>query len=207
VNLSVKSASVYHMIMQRCYNPKMTGYKNYGGRGITVSDEWLDDPTKFFDWYKKHYFDGGQVNRIDNNGQYSKENCQVVSAKTNGRNRRNTRFVEAFGEKKNAAEWVDDPRCFEKDWRNILRRIDRGVDPEMAMSKDYKKDRYSRAAASQHKSSPRFAAFGETKSLAEWTADPRCVVSKQTLFYRLCNTWDTEVAITTPVRKQKKNSV
>ncbi len=207
MNLHVKTVSVYHMMIQRCYNPKMTGYKNYGGRGITVSDEWLNDPTSFFNWYKSYYFDGGQVDRINNDGPYSKENCQVVSAKTNIRNRRNTRLVEAFGEKKNAAEWVDDPRCFEKDWRNILRRIDRGVDPEMAMSKGYKKDRYSRAAASQHKKNPQLAAFGETKSLAEWTADPRCVVSKQTLFYRLCNAWVPEIAIATPARKRKKDSV
>lgn len=207
MNLHVKATNVYHMMIQRCYNPKMTGYKNYGGRGITVSNEWLNNPTSFFDWYKKHYFEGGQVDRVDNDGLYSKENCQMVSAKTNNRNRRNTRLIEAFGEKKNAAEWVNDPRCFEKDWRNILRRIDRGVDPEIAMSKNYKKDRYARSAATQHKNSPQITAFGETKSLAEWAIDQRCVVSKQTLYYRLRNLWSSEQAIETPARKQKVSVV
>lgn len=196
-DLNVRTANVYNMIMQRCYNEKMTGYKHYGGRGIYVDDEWLNNPTSFFNWYKANYFDGGQVDRINNDGPYSEANCRMVSAKENGRNRRNTRLIEAFGEKKNAAEWVDDERCHVSDWRNLLRRIDCGVPPEVAMSKDYRANRYSLAGKTQRESAPQIEAFGESKSLGDWSEDGRCLVSKKTLHYRLSNGWSTEEAITT----------
>ena len=194
------------MMMQRCYNQKSTGYENYGGRGIFVSQEWIDNPTAFFDWYKANYFEDCQVDRLDNEGPYSEDNCKIVTRKENNRNRRTTANIEAFGESKNAAAWVEDPRCHVKDWRTLLGRTTRGVDPELAMSANYKADRYGRSATTQRQAATQIEAFGESKSLADWVDDDRCVVQKTTLWDRIRRQWEPERAITTPARKLTRKS-
>lgn len=207
MDINVKTSNIYNMMLQRCYNPKFTGYDNYGGRGIFVSQEWIDNPTAFFDWYKANYFEDGQVDRLDNEGPYSEDNCKVVTRKENNRNRRTTVNIEAFGESKNAAAWVEDPRCHVKDWRNLFNRVvRRGVDAELAMSAEYNADRYARAAKSNRQAAPQIEAFGESKCLADWVDDERCVVEKRTLWARISNEWELERAITTPARKWTRKS-
>ena len=63
-------------MIRRCTNHKATGYKNYGGRGITVCDEWLD-VTNFVAWCEKTHpnIDGLSLDRIDNDKGYSPDNC------------------------------------------------------------------------------------------------------------------------------------
>lgn len=204
MDINLKVSNVYNMMMQRCYNPKMSNYKNYGGRGIYVDQEWLDHPERFRKWYKDNYFDGCQVDRIDNDGPYSPDNCRLASPTANSRNRRNTNFIEAFGEKKNAAAWVEDERCHVKDWRNLLKRIECGVDPELAMSEDYKQDRYRRASSAQRKTAPQIQAFGESKCLIEWVEDDRCSISRKLLHSRIKAGWNPEKAITKPARAIKQ---
>lgn len=84
----------------RCYNPKSVGYKDYGGRGITVCDEWKNDFKAFYDWAHATYPDieemisaGFQLDRINVNGNYEPENCRFVTRKENIRNQRQTNFL------------------------------------------------------------------------------------------------------------------
>jgi len=78
---------------QRCFNPKIPQYKDWGGRGITICPEWTNDYTKFRDWALSNgYAEGLQINRINNNGNYEPNNCNFVTAKENNRNRRTTKF-------------------------------------------------------------------------------------------------------------------
>lgn len=77
---------IYHGIKQRCYNEKAPGYENYGGRGIRMSDEWLESYEVFRDWslengYKERA--GLSIDRIDNDGNYCKENCQWITVSEN----------------------------------------------------------------------------------------------------------------------------
>lgn len=134
-------ANVYKLMLDRCYNPKMTGYENYGGRGVYVCDEWLDSPGKFFEFAfaNKDENEDTQLDRIDNDGPYSPDNCKFVTRTENVRNRRNTKYYEAFGESKPAAAWTEDPRCFEKNWRNLVRRVGLGYSMEEAMDKNFKR--------------------------------------------------------------------
>lgn len=86
----------WEAMIQRCSNASLKSYKNYGGRGISVCDEW----TKF----EKFYADMGikpngcSIDRIDVNGNYDQLNCRWSTMKQQNRNRRNNRLIEFNGE-------------------------------------------------------------------------------------------------------------
>ena len=88
--------NVWNSMIQRCYNPKTKAYKHYGGRGITVCEEW-HDAEKFSKWaYENGYDENARqwdctIDRIDVNGNYCPENCRWVDMKTQNQNKRNTR--------------------------------------------------------------------------------------------------------------------
>jgi hypothetical protein len=74
---------------QRCEYPKHRSYKNYGGRGIKVCDEWHDDFQVFHDWaIAAGYKDGLTIDRVDNDGGYTPDNCQWITAAENARKAR-----------------------------------------------------------------------------------------------------------------------
>lgn len=82
----------------RCNNENHTLYKYYGGRGISVCETWASFENFYADMFDG-YAQGLQLDRIDNDKGYSKNNCRWVSAKTNNRNRRsNRRVITPIGE-------------------------------------------------------------------------------------------------------------
>jgi hypothetical protein len=95
----------------RCNNPRRKSWAGYGGRGIKVCEEW-DDYGVFRDWALANGWNRSlQIDRIDNDGPYSPENCRIVDARTNLRNTRRARMLTIFGETKCMADWADDERC------------------------------------------------------------------------------------------------
>lgn len=100
--------SIINGIKERCYNPNRKVYKDYGGRGIIVCDEWLNDYGAFCDWaIQNGYNDTLTIDRIDNNGNYCPENCRWVTMKKQSNNRRNNKLIEYKGETKTISEWCD----------------------------------------------------------------------------------------------------
>lgn len=80
----------------RCYNENTKDYKYYGGRGIRVCDEWLDDFMKFYSWSIGHGFsDDLTIDRKNNDGNYEPNNCRWVSMKEQNQNKRNTNKRES----------------------------------------------------------------------------------------------------------------
>lgn len=78
----------------RCYYPKQDHYDRYGGRGIRVCDEWKSDCEAFIGWALENGWKPGlQIDRIDNDGHYSPDNCRFVDAKTNAANRSDTVLI------------------------------------------------------------------------------------------------------------------
>jgi len=81
--------SVWQNMKTRCYNPKTWNYKNYGGRGIKVCDEWRNDFKAFYDWaVNDGYSDGLSIDRRNNDGNYEPSNCKWSTAKEQANNRR-----------------------------------------------------------------------------------------------------------------------
>ena len=98
---------LFHSLHTRCYNSKEKTYKYYGGRGIKVCERWYRN----FENFKQDMFDqwklGLQIDRKDNNGDYSPENCHFTTQKEQSRNRRSNVIFELNGEKKCLKDWAD----------------------------------------------------------------------------------------------------
>ena len=125
---------VWRNMLNRCTNPKVKCYDNYGGRGIAVCEEWRAFP-KFLKWaMSSGYGNELQIDRIDSNGNYEPGNCRWVTSKVNNRNRRSNTFVEAFGERKTIVEWAEDERSI-GDQCLIAMRIRNKWEPEVAITR------------------------------------------------------------------------
>ena len=93
--------NVLHCMHYRCENENHSQYKDYGGKGITVCDEWsMDNADAFISWALKNGWQPGlEIDRIDNNKGYSPDNCRFVSRKENCRNRSTNKYVVVNDEK------------------------------------------------------------------------------------------------------------
>ena len=104
---------IYAGIKSRCYNPNRKKYEIYGGRGIKVCDEWLgrNGYANFRKWALANGYDENApkyqctIDRIDNDGDYSPENCRWIDCKKQANNRRSNRMITFNGETKTIAQW------------------------------------------------------------------------------------------------------
>ena len=88
-----KLYQVWATMKKRCLNSKSHLYKYYGGRGITICNEWMEY-TPFRDWSLAHgYKEGLTIDRVDNNGNYKPDNCRWITSAENGRNNRNAKIT------------------------------------------------------------------------------------------------------------------
>lgn len=110
----------------RCYNPNNPEYHLYGGRGITICDEWLNDCSKFYKWaYENGYDENAKkfslsIDRIDVNKGYSPDNCRWADAYTQANNTRKNVYYELNGEKHTLAEFA---RMFNIKYSTLYSRV------------------------------------------------------------------------------------
>lgn len=127
-----KLYGVWHNMVRRCTDPKAKQYKNYGGRGIKICDEW-NDYSVFRKWaintgyIEEHSRSEYMLDRIDNDGNYEPSNCRWTNAKTQMNNRTVNTFICYQGVERTMAEWAD---YYNIPYNLFFRRYQRGWDFE-----------------------------------------------------------------------------
>ena len=95
---------------RRCYNPEEKFYKDYGGRGIKICDEWMDKKeghSNFQKWAVENGWEEGRsIDRIDVNGNYEPSNCRWATPEEQANNRRNNNYITINGVTKTTSEWA-----------------------------------------------------------------------------------------------------
>ena len=109
---STRLYCILHHVKDRCYRNKNKDYPNYGGRGIKVCQEWLDDFMNFYNWSMNNgYQENLTIDRIDVNGDYEPNNCRWVDQKTQANNKRNCVYLTYEGRTQTITQWADELNC------------------------------------------------------------------------------------------------
>lgn len=124
--------SIWCGMKKRCYTPTCVAYKHYGGRGILVCERWRTSFQNFVSDMGERP-EGKSLDRIDNDGPYSPENCRWTGMKEQSRNTRKNTRVSIFGETKVLVVWSEDPRCAVS-YCLLRHRIADGWSPEEAFT-------------------------------------------------------------------------
>ena len=138
-----KLYEVWCAMKARCNNPKLKVYPHYGGRGITVCEEWLHDFEQFEKWAVANgYKENLSIDRIDNDKGYSPDNCRWATKEQQANNQRTTLTVEYNGVTKTLHEWA---KVLEIKPHTLYHRIyKRGWSIERAFTEKVSLDRYHR---------------------------------------------------------------
>lgn len=98
---------IWKGIRKRCFNPKCKNYEIYGGKGVTMSDEWKGSFEKFYVDMGNRPTPNHSIDRIDPNGNYRKENCRWATPIEQSRNKSNNVLITYNGESKTLGEWSE----------------------------------------------------------------------------------------------------
>lgn len=130
--------SVWNGIKGRCTNKNMPEYCLYGGRGITICEEWRSNFMSFYTWAIENGYDENAqrgvytVDRIDVNGPYSPENCRLATQMEQMQNTRKNHNIEYNGEVHSIAEWSRITGIRSEKIRNRVSKL--GWSPERALT-------------------------------------------------------------------------
>lgn len=97
----------WQTMRHRCTSPNSPAWNNYGGRGITICAEWINDPTAFIAHVGKRPSPRHEIDRKDNDRGYEPGNVRWVIRKVNDRNRRSNRLVTHNGATRTLTEWSE----------------------------------------------------------------------------------------------------
>lgn len=135
-NKKTTEYSIWTGMKYRCNNPKDTQYHKYGARGIKVCERWLKDFTAFLSDMGYRPSLRHSLDRIDNDGDYSPENCRWATLEEQANNKRDTLWFTYNGETKCLMDWV---KHFNVDYNLFKSRVTRGWDLERAAKQPTKK--------------------------------------------------------------------
>lgn len=125
---------IWMAMKNRCLNRNVPYYVNYGGRGITICDEWLNYST-FREWALNNgYSDDLTIDRIDVNGNYEPTNCRWITLTDQQSNRRNCHYIEYKGQRKILKDWAKELNIPE---RRLSSRLRLGWNIEDAFTREY----------------------------------------------------------------------
>lgn len=99
--------SILSGMKERCYNKEDKNYKFYGGKGISICEEWLNDKDVFVEWALLNgYVQGLTIDRIDENKNYCPENCRWVSRANNAKYKSTTTILRVENESHTGTDWA-----------------------------------------------------------------------------------------------------
>jgi hypothetical protein len=143
--VSTREYGIWLGMKDRCYNPKNIGFKNYGGRGITVCDRWLESFENFFEDMGINPSLNHSLDRINNNGNYEPENCRWATRLQQANNKRKPipkNYILYKNKKKTLICWCKELGI---NYQNAVYRIKSGWTIDEALSTQnrvYKKIHY-----------------------------------------------------------------
>lgn len=98
---------VWSSMKNRCLNVASRSYRRYGGRGIKVCDEWKTDFYAFYVWsIENGYADNLTIDRINNDGPYSPDNCRWATIDVQANNKSICKYIEYKGVRRTIAQWA-----------------------------------------------------------------------------------------------------
>lgn len=185
---------IFSAMKKRCYNTTCKSYKDYGGRGITICDEWRNteitsikgtksnNVTKGFIAFKEWalnngYADNLTLDRIDVNKGYSPDNCKWSTPKEQQNNRRNNVLITYKGETKTLVQWCEELNF---DYRLAHHRLHRNWSVEKTFE------------TKVNKGLPLITYKGKTQTVKQWCRELNLKYS--TVYDRLSKNWTTEEA-------------
>jgi hypothetical protein len=185
----------YESMLNRCFNPRENNYPNYGGRGITVCQRWLDSYDAFVvDMGERPL--GTTIDRIDVNGNYEPGNCRWSTPRAQAENRRNARILTAFGKTQSLKRFAEEYNVAPG---TLATRLYRGMGVEEALTMpayDNLRSPKMKETYRNRKSTRYLTAFGKTMSLVEWAEEYN--INPQAIAKRLKKGMTPEDAISSP---------
>lgn len=137
---------IWGNMVNRCTNKNNPAYQNYGGRGITVCNEWRSWDN-FKAWaFENGYNDDLTIDRIDNDSGYSAENCRFVDRHTQANNKRSNRIIEYNGESHTMSEWGN---ILGIEYCVLASRIEKGWSIERAFNQPVRASRVANTKVDQ----------------------------------------------------------
>ena len=104
---NLRIMQIYYKIITRCYNKNNKDYCSYGAKGISVYQDWLDNPTHFEDWALANgYEDNLTIDREDETKDYCPDNCRWITLEENARWKSTTNRINVDGEIKTGRLWA-----------------------------------------------------------------------------------------------------
>jgi len=125
-----RTYNIWRLIKYRCESPASKDYVRYGGRGIKLCREWSEDFVNFLQDMGEAPV-GMQIDRIDNDKGYQKDNCRWTTPVEQANNRRTCRPLTYKGETKPVKQWAKE---FGIEWKTLAYRLRAGWPPEKALN-------------------------------------------------------------------------
>lgn len=196
-------------MIDRCSNKKNPSYAHYGGRGIKVCERWLDINNYIAD-LPDGYFEGAEIDRIDNNGDYEPGNVRWATTSENCDNRRTRHSIEFMGQAKSITAWAKDigineatlrDRLFTSNWSIEKAITTPRMTPEevgrLVTNKRWAGHAAKRKSVPRHLTVKRFEYLGKQMSIRELSEETG--ISIDLLRKRLCErNWPIEKAVKKP---------
>lgn len=119
--------AIWKEMKRRCLRPTANQYKDYGGRGIKVCEEWQKDFMNFYNWaINNGYNDNLTIDRIDVNGNYEPNNCRWATRKQQNNNTTRSHYITYKNKTQTIKDWSEE---FNIPYKRLEYAVNRGKQP------------------------------------------------------------------------------